>query len=84
METRYDCAKRYAPVICMPRPLGARDNEDIAGLKCRDLTYDVSPSAGILISCLNNRSLGKQQGKDQHVHLHQLFLSQFILLLAKS
>ena len=28
---------RNAPVICMPRPLG-----DIAGLKCRDLTYDVT------------------------------------------
>ena len=28
----------YAPVICMPRPLGSGD---ISG-KCRDLTYDVS------------------------------------------
>ena len=31
------------PVICIPRPLGAEDTGDIAGLKCRDLTYDVSP-----------------------------------------
>ena len=25
------------------RPLGAGDTRDIAGLKCQDLTYDVSP-----------------------------------------
>ena len=33
-----DCAKRNAPVICMPRPLWP----GITGLKCRDLTYNVS------------------------------------------
>ena len=32
----------YAPVICIHGPLGARDTGDIAGLKCRNLTSDVS------------------------------------------
>ena len=31
----------------MPRPLGAGDTGDIAGLKCRDLTYDVSPQCNL-------------------------------------
>ena len=43
----------------MPRPLGAGDNRDIAGLKCRNLTYDVFPQccgcAWGLISSLNSR-----------------------------
>ena len=43
-----------APVICIPRPLGAGDTGDIAGLKCRNLTSDVSRQcrgcAGVLIS----------------------------------
>ena len=47
----------YEPVICMPRLLGTRDTRDIAGLKCRDLTYDVSPQCRecveVLISRLN-------------------------------
>ena len=51
------------PVICMARPHGTGDTGDIAGLKCRDLTYDVSLQrcgcAGVLISRLN-RSLLKQ------------------------
>ena len=44
----------YAPVICIPGPLGAGDTEDIAGLKSRNLTSDVSRQcrgcAGVLIS----------------------------------
>ena len=44
----------YAPVICSPGPLGAGDTGDIAGLKCRNLTSDVSRQcrgcAGVLIS----------------------------------
>ena len=44
----------YAPVICIPGSLGAGDTGDIAGLKCRNLTSDVSRqcrgSAGVLIS----------------------------------
>ena len=44
----------YAPVICIPRSLGAGDSGDIAGPKCRDLTLDVSRQcrgcAGVLIS----------------------------------
>ena len=43
----------------MPCPLGAGDNGDIAGLKCRNLTYDVFPQrcgcARGLISSLNSR-----------------------------
>ena len=43
-----------APVICIPAPLGAGDTGDIAGLKCRNLTSDVSRQcrgcAGVLIS----------------------------------
>ena len=52
-----------APVICTPRPLWARNTGDIARLKCKDLTYDMSPQcsgcAGVLIVCLN-RSLLKE------------------------
>ena len=44
----------YAPVICIPGPLGSGDTGDIAGLKCRNLTSDVSRQcrgcAGVLIS----------------------------------
>ena len=44
----------YAPVICIPGSLGAGDSGDIAGPKCRDLTFDVSRQcrrcAGVLIS----------------------------------
>ena len=32
----------YAPVICIPGPKGAGDTGDVAGLKCRNLTSDVS------------------------------------------
>ena len=43
-----------APVICTPDPLGAGDTGDIAGLKSRNLTSDVSRQcrecAGVLIS----------------------------------
>ena len=43
-----------APVICIHGPLGAGDIGDIAGLKCRNLTSDVSRQcrgcAGVLIS----------------------------------
>ena len=46
----------YQSFVC-PVPLGAGDAREIAGLKCRDLTYDVSPQcrgcAGVLISHLN-------------------------------
>ena len=48
----------YAPVICMPLPLGIRDK---AALKYQDLTYDVSPQcracAEILISRLSRPPL---------------------------
>ena len=44
----------YAPVICIPGSLGAGDSGDIAGPKCRDLTFDESRQcrrcAGVLIS----------------------------------
>ena len=44
-----------APVICIPGSLGAGDSRDIAGLKCRNLTSDVSRQCrgcvGVLISC---------------------------------
>ena len=46
-----------APVICIPRSLGAGDSGDIAGPKCRDLTFDESRQcrrcAGVLISRQN-------------------------------
>ena len=32
----------YAPVICMPGGFGAGDTRDITGLKCQNLTFDVS------------------------------------------
>ena len=31
----------------MPGALGARDTRDKAGLKCQDLTYDVSPQCRV-------------------------------------
>ena len=44
----------YAPVICIHGPHGAGDTGDIAGLKCQNLTSDVSRQcrgcAGVLIS----------------------------------
>ena len=47
----------YAPVICMPRHLGTGDTRDIAGPKCRDLTFDLSPQCRrcvkVFISRLN-------------------------------
>ena len=47
----------YAPVICIPGSLGAGDSGDIAGPKCRDLTFDESRQcrrcAGVLISRQN-------------------------------
>ena len=47
----------YAPVICIPGSLGAGDSGDIAGPKCRDLTFDKSRQcrrcAGVLISRQN-------------------------------
>ena len=47
-----------APVICIPGSLGAGDSGDIAGPKCRDLTFDESRQcrrcAGVLISRQNN------------------------------
>ena len=43
-----------APVICIPGSLGAGDTGDIAGLKCRNLTSEVSRQsrgcAGVLTS----------------------------------
>ena len=43
----------------MPRPHRVGDTGDIAGLKCRDLAYDVSTKCrgcvGVLISRLNSR-----------------------------
>ena len=46
-----------APVICIPGSLGAGDSGDIAGPKCRDLTFDESRQcrrcAGVLISRKN-------------------------------
>ena len=46
-----------APVICIPGSLGAGDSGDIAGPKCRDLTFDESRQcrrcAGVLISRQN-------------------------------
>ena len=52
----------YAPVICIPGPLGAGDTGDIAGLKCRNLTSDVSRQcrgcAGVkLVSVAEHTSL---------------------------
>ena len=51
-----------APVICMPAPFG-QGYRDIVGLKCQDLTYDMSlqcpECAEVLISCLN-RPLEKE------------------------
>ena len=51
-----------APVICIPGPLGTGDTRDIAGLKYRNLTYDVFPQcrgcAGGLIGL--NRPLMKE------------------------
>ena len=50
----YSVVLYNAPVICIPGPLGAGDTGDIAGLKCRNLTSDVSRQcrgcAGVLIS----------------------------------
>ena len=47
----------YAPVICIPGSLGAGDSGDIAGPKCRDLTFDESRQcrrcAKVLISRQN-------------------------------
>ena len=47
----------YAPVICIPGSIGAGDSGDIAGHKCRDLTFDESRQcrgcAGVLISRQN-------------------------------
>ena len=47
----------YAPVIRIPGSLGAGDSGDIAGPKCRDLTFDESRQcrrcAGVLISRQN-------------------------------
>ena len=47
----------YAPLICMPCPDGAGDTADLLGLKCRNLTNDVSLQcrrcAGVLISRWN-------------------------------
>ena len=47
----------YAPVICIPGSLGAGDSGDIAGPKCRDLTFDESRQcrrcAGVVISRQN-------------------------------
>ena len=44
----------YAPVICIPGSLGAGDSGDIAGPKCRDLTFYESRQCrrcdGVLIS----------------------------------
>ena len=49
--------RNNAPVICIPGSLGAGDSGDIAGPKCRDLTFDESRQcrrcAGVLISCQN-------------------------------
>ena len=46
-----------APVICITGSLGAGDSGDIAGPKCRDLTFDESRQcrrcAGVLISRQN-------------------------------
>ena len=46
-----------APVICIPGSLGAGDSGDIAGPKCRDLTFDESRQCrrctGVLISRQN-------------------------------
>ena len=47
----------YAPVIAIPGSLGAGDSRDIAGPKCRDLTFDESRQcrrcAGLIISRQN-------------------------------
>ena len=41
--------------MCMPRTLGAGDTGDIARLKCRDLTYDVSPQCRGCVGGFNFR-----------------------------
>ena len=50
-------SRNYAQVICIPGSLGAGDSGDIAGPKCRDLTFDESRQcrkyAGVLISRQN-------------------------------
>ena len=64
------CSGNYAPVICIPGSLGAGDSGDIAGPKCRDLTFDESRQcrrcAGVLISHQNTNLCHKmiflQQG----------------------
>ena len=47
----------YAPVMCIPGSLGVGDSGDIAGPKCRDLTFDESRQCrrctGVLISRQN-------------------------------
>ena len=54
---RHKLTAAYAPVICIPGSLGAGDSGDIAGPKCRDLTFDESRQcrrcAGVLISRQN-------------------------------
>ena len=64
----------------MPRPIGAGDTGNIAGLKCRNSTKDVSPQcrgcAGCLISRLNswkNRRDYIVLLIDVHIYLHLYF-----------
>ena len=68
-----------ALVICIPGSLGAGDSGDIAGPKCRDLTFDESRQcrrcAGVLIS-RQNANLCHMEA--QPVHLHSLISSCFV------
>ena len=54
----FNTSRCNAPVICIPGSLGAGDSGDIAGPKCRDLTFDASRQcrrcAGVLISRQNS------------------------------
>ena len=63
-----------APVICIPGSLGAGDSGDIAGPKCRDLTFDESRQcrrcAGVLISRHNTiLAIFFNKWEAQSVHL---------------
>ena len=70
-----------APVICIPGSLGAGDSGDIAGPKCRDLTFDESRQcrrcAGVLISHQNTNlcHILTTRGKLKPVHLYSLISS---------
>ena len=72
LDTGFKC---NAPVICIPGSLGSGDSGDIAGPKCRDLTFDESRQcrrcAGVLIFRQNTNLcyILTTRGETQPVHL---------------